>query len=498
MTSSFRHSFCTLTYNAPTQRDGFADWVVGQAFAFHAGAANAPQVLFLGSPGTLGQRNNPVRIQPEGFGFPELAAVFTDKMLYREGNDTARVGVYSPRASGPVSLRIQLNGVELTKVQVDLDENGLGLFELRDPVAGSYEVEVDASKASFTVAAYKLAPLTGRLDQVRIEGGKGAETLHFTALLETYGAPLIGSVKVTLVDLGSNPPVHRMNVTLEADASGRLEGSLALSGAGPFALQMQSTRDALKTATLPLPGSRQEEREEMELSAWGARTVARLVPFEGAAERRGLWIGSGGENRSTPLQLKEEAGKTRLRFRADIEAWRVVVVDVHRGSFQELSGGPTEAGTTLDLPGAGTWSLVLAGLSYLGQFWEGRAAIVLPGKAVQVQAPRVAGPGEEVEVVVQGTPGASAFVLVKDQRLQVADTPQTATAASLRRQLEHGLKSVTNGPYQRTLNALIPTPRPSVPPPMAIPMGAPGGMAIPRPARASRGPAFSATAAPPG
>lgn len=484
MPTTLRHSFCTLTYDSTHRREGFADWVVGNAFAFHAGQGPAPgtQVLFLGSPGTLGQASNPVKIQPEGLGFPPLVAVITDKMLYREGDDTVRIVVYAPRASGAVQLRILLNGSELAKVQVDVDENGLGLFELRDPVAGSYSVEQEAAKASFTVAAYKLAPLTGRLDQVRIEGGQGAETLHFTAVLETYGAPLTGSVKVTLVDMGNHPPVHRTSLTLEADSAGRLEGSVALSGAGPFALQVQATRDAMKTATLPLPGSRQEEREEVVLSAWGTRTVARLVPFEGAHERRGLWIGSGGESKGAPLQLVEENGKARVRFRADIDAWRIVVMDVHRGSVQELSGGATEAGTSLDLPLAGTWTLVLAGLAYLGQRWEGRAALVVPGKQVQVEAPKTAGPGEEVEVTLRGTPGASAFVLVKDQRLQVADTPQSATAASLRRQLERALKGVSDGPVQRTLDALIPPPPPPPMPQrmMAVPAPAPGGAVVQR------------------
>ena len=332
-------------------------------------------------------------------------AVITDKMLYREGDDTVRMVVYAPRTTGAVQLRILLNGSELAKVQVDLDENGLGLFELRDPVAGSYTVEQVAAKASFTVAAYKLAPLTGRLEQVRIEGGKGAETLHFTALLETYGAPLVGAVKVTLVDMGSNPPVHRTSLTLEADASGRLKGSVALSGAGPFALQVQSSarrdEDGHPAPARLAPGGAR---------GGGALRVGHSAPWRGwcpsraRIERRGLWIGSGGESKGAPLQLVEEAGKARVRFRADIDAWRVVVVDVHRGSFQELSGGPTEAGTTLDLPMAGTWTLVLAGLSYLGQRWEGRAALVLPGKQVQVEAPRTAGPGEEVEV---GAPGHS-------------------------------------------------------------------------------------------
>lgn len=471
-----RHSFCRLRYESIDQREGFADWVVGQAFAFYAGQGQAPgqQVLFLGSPGRIGQASNPVDIKPESLGFPPLAAVITDKMLYREGDDTVRIVVYAPRATSAVQLRILLNGAELAKVQVDVDANGLGLFELRDPVAGSYSVEQEAAKASFTVAAYKLAPLTGRLDQVRIEGSKGSETLHFTAVLETYGAPLTGSVKVTLVDMGSHPPVHRASLTLEADTAGKLSGSVALSGAGPFALQVQATRDAMKTATLPLPGSRQEEREEVVLSAWGTRTVARLVPFEGAHERRGLWIGSGGESKGAPLQLVEENGKARVRFRADIDAWRIVVVDVHRGSTQELSGGPTDAGTSLDLPLAGTWTLVLAGLAYLGQRWEGRAALVVPGKPVHVEAPKTAGPGEEVQVTIRGTPGASAFVLVKDLRLQVADTPQSATAASLRRQLEHALKGVSDGPVQRTLDALIPHPPPPMPPPMR-PMPAPGG-----------------------
>ncbi|MDY7225020.1 alpha-2-macroglobulin family protein [Hyalangium rubrum] len=466
MTSSFQHSFCTLTFDSDLRRQGFSDWVVGNSFAFYKGQGPAPakSVLFLGSPGTVGQADNPVRIQPESIGFPELMAVSSDKMLYREGNDTVRLMVYAPRMHGAVTLLLQLNGTELTRVQVGLDDNGLGLFELRDPVAGDYTVELGDAKTSFTVAAYKLAPLTGRLEQVRIEGRKGSETLHFSARLETYGAPLTGGVKVTLVDMGSHPPSHKATLALEADATGHLEGSLALSGSGPFALQVQATRDAMKTATLPLPGSRKEEREELELSVWGKRRLARLVPFQGATEHRGLWIGAGSENKSTPLYLEEEAGKAWVRFRADIEAWRVVVVDVHHGSFQELSGGPAEAGTKVNLPVTGTWSLVLVGLSYLGHCWEGRAAIVLPGKTMQVRAPKVAGPGEEVMVELQGAPGASAFLLVKDQRLQVADTPGSTTAASLRRQLEHGLRRVTDGTCTQTLEDILPQPPPPMPP----------------------------------
>ncbi len=64
MPSSHRHSFCTLSYDSSVRRQGFTEWIVGQAFAFpihelgHSGPASSPSASPLASPSTTSLGNN--------------------------------------------------------------------------------------------------------------------------------------------------------------------------------------------------------------------------------------------------------------------------------------------------------------------------------------------------------------------------------------------------------------------------------------------------------
>ncbi len=65
MPSSHRHSFCTLSYDSSVRRQGFTEWIVGQAFAFpihelgHSGPASSPSASPLVSPSTTSLGNTP-------------------------------------------------------------------------------------------------------------------------------------------------------------------------------------------------------------------------------------------------------------------------------------------------------------------------------------------------------------------------------------------------------------------------------------------------------
>ncbi len=468
-----------------SSHEGLDEWLLGEAFAF---CHEAPQpILFLGSHrgGTIDVGHHSIDVSSTPIALPPLLAVFTDKDLYREGDDRVRVVVWSPADAthdapnggpyrntaaaesldhrGTVELRVEQGGLELSRQVIDVDSQGLGLWEMPDPVAGEYELHLGNGSTRFTVAAYELAPLTARFESIELRerGGRGErQELRYVATIETYGAPFTGDMRVTLMDLSESPPTSRGKARRHC-SEGRLSADQRLVGEGPFALQLQAIEDPMKTATLPLPGSRREERDALELSAWGTRRTARLVPFEFAELQRGLWVHEDRKARTTaPLKIVEVTDdEAVISFRADIEAWSVITVDPQTGRTLTLEGGAAEAGETLFVPIDGPWTLVLAGVLSLGTAWEGRAAVLTPAEGVaEIDAPEQVEPGDTVTLEVRGPGGASAFVLVKDARLQTADTSGSSTAAALRRQIVEGLSLCADGQVTDTIQSLMPAP----------------------------------------
>jgi hypothetical protein len=460
----------SLSCDEGAGRAGFSDWLIGDAFAFYVGAApedaKGGRVRFLAdSPQSLTAQGNTFDVTPRPWNTPPLESVTTDRDLYREGKDTVRLLVFAPaKANAEAEVALTLNGQALARVPVTLDAHGLGLYELPDPLAGEYTAHLGTSETQFTAAAFKLAPLTATLSESFIDRADGKETLRFSLGLETYGAPFTGTLSLSVMDLSASPPKAVAKATIAA-INGGASGDVPLQGAGPFALQLQAADDAMKTATVPLPGSRQAERALMTLCAWGkTRHVASLLPFAGAAALRGVYIGQEPNPQPTaPIHLDRDGDQVTLRARADIEALSVAVLDpwtrervVH--VWADLDAGAT---VTLSLAAGAPWSLLLAGALSLGKAWEGRAALVQASDAaITLDAPARCAPGEAVTLSLRGPAGATAWVLVKDARLQTADTPLSAAAATMRRQAEAGLGLFADQDVQRTLDQLLPKPAP--------------------------------------
>lgn len=253
-----------------------------------------------------------------------LAGVTCDKALYREGRDEVHLLALDPLAPyADATLEILVNGADLGKRAVKLDGRGAAAVTLRDLTAGDYEVRFrgapkDAAACSFTVAAYKLAPLVAQLAGRALEG----ERLTVRLRLESFGVAVSGKVQLDLTDRGQRV------ASVTADArDGELEAAFRLTGQGPHAIQLQLVSDPARTATVPIIGSRAEERSRTVFSKLGAEIAGSLLPGPGSTPIRGIHLEEGAAHTS-PFRLdRVDTRRARLVAGTDVETARVVVID---------------------------------------------------------------------------------------------------------------------------------------------------------------------------
>ncbi len=315
-----------------------ADVEIGRAFAFFGesafrkpglawaqrllGGAARPRVVSLLSrdaahlPGAT--------IQPPGLGGASLASVTSDKALYREGRDEVHLLALDPFAPhAETALEIKVSGADFAKRPVKLDGRGAAAIGLRDLPPGDYEVRLrgaakDAPACSFTVAAYKLAPLVAQLASRSLEG----QRLTVSLRLESFGAPVDGKVQLELSDRGQ----RLSTVTAEAK-DGAVEATFQITGKGPHAIQVQLVSDPGRTATVPIVGSRAEERSQTVFSTLGAEVLGSLLPSPGSHPVRGIHLEEGA-TRTSPFRLERvDASRARLTPAAAIDTARIVVLD---------------------------------------------------------------------------------------------------------------------------------------------------------------------------
>jgi hypothetical protein len=315
------------------------DILVGRAFAFIGAAAfEKPALAWVGR--LLGGGPPRARIVsllgPEAVALPgatiapaslpslHLAAVTSDKALYREGRDQVHLLALDPLAPGAETvLEIELSGASYARRPLRLDARGAAAVTLRDLPAGDYAIRLrgqpkDSPACAFTVAAYRLAPLVASLSDRRLEGQRLAVTL----LLTSFGSPVNGAVELELTERGARLSRKRA----EAKA-GVVEASFELTGEGPHAINVQLVADPARTATVPIVGSRAAERSLTTFSTLGYEVKGSLLPGEGAVAVRGVFLQEGAI-RTTPFRL-ERVDTTRARITAvvPVASARIVVVD---------------------------------------------------------------------------------------------------------------------------------------------------------------------------
>ncbi len=475
-----------------------------------------------------------------------LAVATSDKALYREGRDTVNLLVADPLCpGGTVTLDLLLDGASFTRRRLGLDHNGVGTAMLGDLPAGGYEVAVstaaaDDPRCSFTVAEYRLAPLTATMAHRSLDGSE----LTFGLRLEAFAVPINGEVDLELTERGA-----RLTRWRAAAADGLVQSRCTLEGEGPHALNVQLVDDPSRTATVPIVGSRKAERTLTTFCTLGYEVSGSLLPADGSREVRGVHLVEGAVRTSPLVVERVDTRRLRVEARTAVRAARAVVLDpaapaarpgaldpgaadhpskederyrkgeglfkdkrfeesldaFRRGrgeqenphpfyayyeacclagmgrkgeavaaldqavrdgwrDFEHLSGdedlanlrgedgfaallgrgrrevelGDLAAGATVELDVPGPLSVVALG-AYVGDApWEGWTATLAPaGPPPLVQVDSLCEPGAPATLkVLCEAPDATVHLLVKDARLQTADTPASRLAGQLKGHVE--------------------------------------------------------------
>ncbi|MFN8608090.1 MAG: hypothetical protein U0931_11205 [Vulcanimicrobiota bacterium] len=252
------------------------------------------------------------------------AVLACDKQIYETMRDTVHLQVADPYHPGRRAvIKVRIDGADAHTIPIVLDRNGCGEALLTHLPAGNYTAQVvtetEASpECSFVVAEYRLVPLVAHFQ----ERSTRAETLLFKVGLESFGQPARGPVQLSLMESGRL--VEHQTVDCR---EGVLEAQFHLSGAGPFALNLQLVEQPDCTASLPIVGSRQQDREKTLLSSLGRTVECSLLPSESSVEVRGLHLEEGGQ-RTSPLRLERVDSETvRLRSAAPLQGLVVCLSD---------------------------------------------------------------------------------------------------------------------------------------------------------------------------
>jgi len=252
-----------------------------------------------------------------------LQSIVCDKPLYRNEKDTISLlvlNLLSPNSSTTVLLRNA--GTVFSRHTVQLGANGEGILKLRDLPVGDYDMVFegqDEAACEFIVAEYKLVPLVAAMKNSK---ASSKDDLDVTLNVESFGVPVNGQVRITLLD--------RANIvtTVVVDAvDGAVSTSVKLTGVGPHVLSIQLVSDPAKTATVPLRGTRETERVLTRFSNLGSEVGGSLLPIGNSEPVRGIYL-SEGALKTTPISLDRVADeRAHLTVKTDMPILKINVVD---------------------------------------------------------------------------------------------------------------------------------------------------------------------------
>ncbi len=435
--------------------------LLGNWFAFLKANASvsqeqhtSPQILFRGK-NTLTLPG--VEIQPTPLPQCTLVSLTSDKTLYRAHRDVVRLLVASPaEAHKEIVLSVSLNNTVYAEYPVMLDEFGLCLYPLRDLPEGQYEATLINSPADacrFEIAEYRLAALNAELVSQELNG----EDLRYTLLVTAFNQPYSGFIEIELQERGQRIGTR---TKLQCDSEGYCEGTVALTGEGPYTLNILARE---RTATVALKGSEQERRETLTISELGELRVLSLLPIPQASECRGMYLARGGAN-TEPFLVRNVIGNAiEITPRADVEALRIVIVNPVRGTTGEKYYEQLKAEQSVQVPVPPPYGIVLLGAFVDGQAWEGWCAVLRPSELqLQCEAPKTAKPGDRVQVRLK-TGMIDRVVpiqlIVKDARLIVQSDTQVEFAARIKANISEWQQQSVTGIVERQLSQINAMPR---------------------------------------
>jgi len=274
--------------------------------------------------------------------FKVAPVLLPDKEIYRAIHDTVRLLLIAPdwlRAKEPGSsstqpvaqLVIEKNSYIYRTQTVELASIGLTLVELTLLPEGNYRVywnreettnyRNNTAECRFSVVEYVLSPLQATLLSHELQGSslncrlqveRFQEPCHETVRLELWSEQRLTQQQLAPVA----PGIYQANFNLESNTPARLE------------LRVNVREEV---ATVVIPGSRREERDETILSRLGRQVSVSLMPREAARAVRGLYLSESSTVTHTPVIIIDPAPANRraqLRWTVAAQAARLLVLDL--------------------------------------------------------------------------------------------------------------------------------------------------------------------------
>ena len=383
-----------------------------------------------------------LRFHPRPLDAEPLGCLVTDRDLYRAEEDTVHLFVAMPTPPEQLKLVIEYAGDVFSECDLDpasidsLREHGVHIEPLAMLLPGNYSAQLAVGdrrigqKATFTIAEFALAPLSGRLTAHTLDAARGA--LSFSLDVESYQQPY---GKPLLVELVENNQVLT-STTLEASAPGRYQGQLAVLGKGALRLRLRATDDAERVTEIVIPGSRRAERDTTVVNELGQEVLLSLMPEPQAIPLRGAYL-SQGDTLTTPVTVAEVVADTgRIQVRTAIEALTTLTLDLASGTLRAVSHGNHPAGSeiTLEVPSVACTVFVAGWID--DQPFEGFTHFFRPQRAsLTVGAAHLPNQNRlRVTVELHDREKRQPVLLcVRDERLTATDTPEVALSASLKR-----------------------------------------------------------------
>ncbi|MEM6364017.1 MAG: hypothetical protein AAF745_06310, partial [Planctomycetota bacterium] len=397
-----------------------------------------------------------------------LASLTCDRDLYRFGSDQVNVLVVDfdlPEREVCVDLLLGTSNASTTQFDqrhVRLNESGMGIVRFDDLPIGTYRVvrtesPSDFDSCGFSVAGFELAPLVATIGQIQIR----RRALSCKLQVSHFSRPLTDLIRVDLYDKQSRLDSRRVSVK-----QGLAIVGLEIDGEGPHHLEITMVNDASATATIPLPGSERQQREETDLTSCGRVTSASLMPGQGTTEALGLHVRET-KQVNTPIQITDTlSGVVRIGAMQDIEDCVVYTCPfLSRGlrSGDAIEAAPTKArfqrlgnlsaGEVVEVPSCESAGLISVGCFVDEKPWEARAVTLhrcdwkpsvhmAPNHGViaeteledESDGQTLLEPGTNASVTIDlGTDvSGSAAVVIRDARLQPSARPTQRLAASIK------------------------------------------------------------------
>lgn len=435
--------------------------VIGHKFVFEAPAKRGRIASLLTGPttapvvwpmvGTVELEG--LRVIPATTPAEPLHALVCDRDVYRAEEDTVHLFVAMPDVPAQTTLRVSYAGDTFTTVDLSASDalrtDGMHIEALSMLLPGAYSAQIHVDGRAigqatrFTVAAYTLAPLTGRLMEHALEAG----SLSFTLEVESYELAFDQPLQVALL---SGDDVQA-EVELTASAPGLYFGSLPVSGDDALRLRLVARDDAERTCEVVLPGSRKHERVQTCISTLGTSHHLALMPAPDALPVRGAYITRGDVHASPVVTDEVVTREGLLTLRADVQSLCVLSTPLGQGTPTVVHHGDLSAGDTVKVPVTAAMTTMHVAGFVAGKPWEAYAHFILPAElAVEVNtahnaadktlavtlnvdsAGRVARDGSREKT----TRGHTVLLSVRDTRLTQTDTPEVALSASIKRAID--------------------------------------------------------------